>query len=293
MSVTIKREIITPADAHSYLALSAGNRTLNQNYILSLAVAMESKRWDADASEIVFDASGALIDGHHRLSAILIYDAPVTMLVKRGVSKSARAIIDTGRTRTMQDLFRMFRPGESYPTNTKAALSTCVGLITHGTSAPPAIRTLDAFDAWAKLFEPSLSIIVGKVAPHRTALRNGPIIGALAFAHRKHPTTVGDFTDRLLDGVGLERGQPVHTLRHALIESRSSGAGAGHERMRISRKVLNALLSQVEGEKITKAVDGMAGLRYFSKAYDAKAVERMVKLWRAKPDEAATVDVAA
>lgn len=284
MSFNVKHEEITPSTAHSYLAKSVGNRHLNADYVLSLAVAMETGKWDAEASEIVFDETGALVDGHHRLHAIIAYDKSVTMLVKRGVSKSARAVIDTGRTRTINDLFTMFRPDAGYANQRRSTLVSCVSLLAEG-RRPPAIRTLDAFDAWGRVFAPGIETMIGLFGPTSKSaggFRIGPVMGAFAFAHKTSPKKVEAFAVRVIEGLGLERNEPAATLRNLLMSERAP-RGRGGDRTRLSRKVLGAIYADLKGVQWGKAQDARGPLDHFRKAYDADKIDRMMNLWTPDP----------
>ncbi len=280
--LTCKHEDIVPTKAHEYLAKSIGNRKLNQDYVLTLAIAMESGKWDDSASEIVFDEDDALIDGHHRLHAIISYGQSVRMLVKRGVSKSARGIIDTGRTRNIRDLMTMFRPEATYVTQRKTALTTCVRLIIP--DAPP-IRTLDAYDTWYRQFKEGIDVTVELVhqgvSGSGSPLRLGPVMGALAFAHKINPKKVEGFTTKLRDGVGLGRHEPAYTLRNLLYRPALSArrGNGGSDRLVLARKVLNACYADLRGREYRTAQDGRDGVEYFRTAYDGKSISRLVELW--------------
>lgn len=286
MSFSVKVEEISPITAHQYLALSIGNRNLNQDYVLSLAVAMEGGKWNETASEIVFDDSGALIDGHHRLHAVIAFNQPVRMLVKRGVTKDARGLIDTGRTRSTQDLFAMFRPDVGYVTSRKAALTCCISLMVPG--RPPSIRTLDAYDSWMRQFKEGIDAAVevsrsasgGGASP----LRLGPVLGAFAFAHKTAPKKVIDFMEKIRDGVQLTAHEPAHTLRTVLYSRTARGSSSTTDRALLTRKVLQALFADLKGRSFTKAQGGNEGLEYFRRAYDGQAINRLVNLWT--PDSA-------
>lgn len=280
MSFNVKHEEITPSTAQSYLSKSIGNRRLNSDYVLSLAVAMETGKWNAEASEVVFDETGALIDGHHRLHAIVAYEKPVTMLVKRGVSKTARSVIDTGRTRSIADLFTMFRPDSPYINQRRATIVSCVALVSAGEKNPPAIRTLDSFDAWSRVFSPGVDAIIEIVGPMSGApkgFRTGPVLGAFAFAHKTSPKKVEAFLLRSIEGLGLERNEPATTLRSLMV--RGGGRQSGGDRIRVSRKVLGGIYSSLKGQSWTKAQDGRMALDFFRKAYDEKQMDKMVDLW--------------
>ncbi len=247
--LTCKHEEISHALAQKYLAQSAGNRRINNGYVLALAAAMETNKWDPDASEIVFDDSGELIDGHHRLHAVMRSGKAIRMLVKRGVNKGARGFIDTGRTRNIRDLFAMFRPELGYVNNRKSALTVCIGLVTGG--KPPVVRTLSDYDTWMKLFADGIDAVINIVGPGNGANRyfcTGPVVGAFAFAHKTHPKKVEAFLNKSYEGLGLKRGEPATTLRNLLINGGPSiSSGGSTERQRVSKKVLSAIHADLKG----------------------------------------------
>ncbi len=101
-------EWVTPELAEQYLALGARNpRKLNERHVLLLAEQMERGQWMPNGEAIVFDVDGHLIDGQHRLSAIVLVGKPQMMLVARGVAREARETIDiVQRKRTAMDTLR-------------------------------------------------------------------------------------------------------------------------------------------------------------------------------------------
>lgn len=276
MSFSVKLEEVSPSQAHAYLAQSAGNRSLNADYVLSLGVAMETGRWTPEASEIVFDDSGALVDGHHRLNAIVAVGKTVPMLVKRGVPKSARGVIDTGRSRNIKDLMHMFRNGQTMVSQRRATLNACVTGLVPG-RVPP-IRTLDAWDAWYKVFATGVDFVTEAASSTRiNALRTGPVTGAFAFAHPTAPRKVEALFLSMIDGAGLERGDAIHTTRNAIMAG-AGGLTSGNQRHATFRKCLQGIYFGVRGEGLAKLQDGSKGLEHFRKAY-AGRTEKLVALW--------------
>lgn len=277
MSFSTKVEEISPTMAHEYLAKSIGNRNLRTTYITALSVAMDLGKWNAEASEIVFDETGALIDGHHRLHAIIMCGKPIRILVKRGVDKAARGVIDTGPTRSVADLFKMFRPTQINVTRRRAALSTCVSLVAPARGQPPSIRTLDSFDAWSRVFAPGLEAIVSLTKGPGGGMNIGPVVGAFVFAHKTAPEKVEKFFVRTVEGLELKRNEPATTLRNLVFSTH--GRNTGGERLKMSRKTLGAIRAHLRGIAWGKAQDGQEPLEFFREAYDTAMVKKMVDMW--------------
>ena len=100
-------ENITPEKAQVYLKTSLGNRPISQPTVLSYADSMKSGKWMLNGMCIIFDADGHLIDGHHRLLAVIKAGIPVKFDVARGVSADAFTTYDCGRHRTLGQLIAM------------------------------------------------------------------------------------------------------------------------------------------------------------------------------------------
>ena len=67
----IKLETITPEKAKSILQNNNANRPLNENHILFLAREMLAEQWMATPDTIKIGHHGNLLDGQHRLSALV------------------------------------------------------------------------------------------------------------------------------------------------------------------------------------------------------------------------------
>lgn len=100
-------ETITPAKAQVYLDTSNGNRPLSKPVIRSYADSIRQGKWMLNGVPIIFDENGHLIDGHHRLSAIIQAGIPMQTLVCRGVKPEAFTTIDQGRGKNLGQLLAM------------------------------------------------------------------------------------------------------------------------------------------------------------------------------------------
>lgn len=95
-------EKITPAKAKEYLEHNTDNyRSLSQKTVHVYAADMRNGCWQTNGEPIAFDENGTLLNGQHRLNAIIESGTSITMLVVRGV-KNGTDIYDCGRGRTIQ-----------------------------------------------------------------------------------------------------------------------------------------------------------------------------------------------
>jgi hypothetical protein len=72
---------LTPALAAAWLEKNDNNRPINWNYVSQLARDMKAGRFRCTHQGIAFDTEGRLIDGQHRLWAVLEADVTVRMRV--------------------------------------------------------------------------------------------------------------------------------------------------------------------------------------------------------------------
>ena len=97
---------ITPKMAEEMLGKNLRNRNPRPSRIATLASAIRSGDWMVTGEGIKFDSSGRLIDGQHRLSAIVEADEPVAMFVFRNLNPDVQMVIDTGAKRSAADALK-------------------------------------------------------------------------------------------------------------------------------------------------------------------------------------------
>ncbi len=86
---------ITPAIAKSYLGQNQSNRPLSKRHIQRLSEVMMRKEWITNNDSICFDGSGVLINGQHRLYAIIKSGISVDILVSRGFDPDSFRTMDS------------------------------------------------------------------------------------------------------------------------------------------------------------------------------------------------------
>ena len=103
----VKTELmsITPELASEWLTHNyTGQRKLSQNVVGSYAHDIKNGNWDMDCPDpIMFAEDGTLINGQHRLNAIIRAGVPCYMLVGRGYRKDTFAYLDNGFKRNVGD----------------------------------------------------------------------------------------------------------------------------------------------------------------------------------------------
>lgn len=92
-------EIITPEKAKEYLLTQESNRDINDRRVADYVGRMDRGEWIL-GQPITFDGNGRLIDGQHRLKAIMRHGEPVVFAVMRGMPSESKSVFDIGQRRT-------------------------------------------------------------------------------------------------------------------------------------------------------------------------------------------------
>lgn len=102
--ITSRVQRITPAIAAEMLKKNYMlNRHVRSTHVAALATIMRNGGWMLTPQGISFDTGGALIDGQHRLHAVIHAGVSVDMMVFDGVEPEAYAAFDDHAKRTFAD----------------------------------------------------------------------------------------------------------------------------------------------------------------------------------------------
>lgn len=91
-------ERIDPDKAAKYLAENTRNRKIKVKHITNLAKAMTQGEWQVNGDAIRFDSNGKVVDGQHRLHAIIQSGVAITTVVIRNLDPDTFHTIDTNKS---------------------------------------------------------------------------------------------------------------------------------------------------------------------------------------------------
>jgi hypothetical protein len=95
---------ITPQIAKTLLEHNTHNRPLNLPHVKFLAKQMKQGQWKMDGDPIKVSATGRILDGQHRLHAIVESDTTQQIIILYNVPDESFSVIDTGRVRQAADV---------------------------------------------------------------------------------------------------------------------------------------------------------------------------------------------
>lgn len=172
-------ELVTPELARRFLEGNAVNRKLRQSWISQLVNVIKRGEWKVTHQGLAISPVGRLLDGQHRLNAIIKADKPVHMMVTYDVPESVYDVLDSGARRKTSDALGL-------PTGVVAAASELARMVYHDPQATPQFlrNHLGAFLDLAQEaleFAPSL----------RKGISNGPVRAALIVRMAQMPEAKG------------------------------------------------------------------------------------------------------
>lgn len=99
---------ISPSIAREFLSISDRNRDIKEWHVNNFYTDMINGKWIENTGETIkISKSGKLIDGQHRLIALIKADKTYNFLVAYEIDDDAFDIIDSGVRRTIKDVFTM------------------------------------------------------------------------------------------------------------------------------------------------------------------------------------------
>lgn len=102
--LTMKVELVSPKRASEYLQHNTDNRRLRGWWVNSIAGAIKRGEWILTHQGVAFDTTGKLIDGQHKLYAIIAANKPIMLAVYRGISSDAFKVLDIGVKRSYAEI---------------------------------------------------------------------------------------------------------------------------------------------------------------------------------------------
>lgn len=259
-----KLETITPAIAGEILKkCNEQNRPIRGGAVREYANEMRSGRWGVTHQGIALDEHEILIDGQHRLLAVIESGQSVQMMVTRGLPARVNKngvftmdVIDNGRRRTTADQLHLMHGIAS--ANIVAGALRVIGMI----CAPFYCRTVTVGQAKGilSIYQSEIEeciLSIGQFKP----MRRASVVGTLAFCQKVNPDRIREFVQSAASGEGLKKGSAALALREQLtnrgVPTNSKGVLTGIE------WVGNALNNHVQGWGITNIRRGATGIDYF------------------------------
>lgn len=217
--------LVTPDIAEDWLGRNSHNRTLRNSQVTFLAGAITRGEWKLNGDAIRWSSDGVLLDGQHRLWAIIEADTPVETMVTWGLDPETQETMDAGARRSLKDALQL----RGIPSAIAMAAAVTYwwryqnGAVRYGNTRPSVAQGVAVFDN-----NPGLREAMSEAGRLRGRYRVSQAMATAAIYEFQaiDPDAAGVFVDKLFSGIGLEEGSPILALRRWLERQSISGAGA-------------------------------------------------------------------
>lgn len=220
-TVSAEVELVKPATAEEWLGKNQVNRRVRDRLVSAYARDMAAGKWHLSGEAIKFSKAGQLLDGQHRLHAVVRADVAVWMLVVRGLAEDTQQVMDSGAGRTAGDALRL-RGEPNYSTlaaGARLALQYQSGRIVSDNAKLTHTEIIDFIDENA-----DMRYAVELAGSWRNAIDVPVSVLVLAIwrLYRVNAESCLAFFSQLANKTNLRSGDPILALINRLAEVRRS-----------------------------------------------------------------------
>lgn len=226
--ITIEKQQVSPQLAMKWLERNGKNRKLTDRNVTFLSNQINSGEWKITGDPVKFDVNKKLIDGQHRLSAIVKSGKTIELFVANGLPEDVFDVLDTGRGRSGGDVLSSlgYRNYNHLSSISKGILMFEAGYL----QAPNKANKLSVVTN-AKILKfvkahPELEEIVTYIVS--SAYENfrpiGPtILGTIYYLISKKNQSKADvFFEKYSTGIDLGKNSPIRILREKLLRNQTN-----------------------------------------------------------------------
>lgn len=221
---------ITPTMAGEMLKRNTGNRIVRRKAVEFLMEAIKEGRWKVTHQGIAFDRDGVLIDGQHRLLAILESGKTLPCFVSEGLDHSAKDAIDIHVRRTMYDVVTL--SPEPVTNQLVCRILRGYAILTQRSDRGRSLsRNPDWFRQTFERYAPALLWVADAVRGGQRILARQDVCAAMFGYRHAHPLHAEEFWSQFATGENLKRGSPALHARNLFLGGlafRNSSTDATH-----------------------------------------------------------------
>lgn len=246
---------ITPEMARDWLQNNnQGNRTIRQAVLRKYARDIEEDRWRVTHQCIAFDSGNNLVDGQHRLSAVVLANKPILAYVARydGSESAMKLPIDMQAKRAVFEVLSVSRRDQE-------TVSAIIRLI-RGGGAVPSMGEIERAITNARVELDTVHGCISSTVKHRSA---APARGAIVCLLREYPMCAEDIAKTYREFVSMDlAGLPMSIM--ALLKNLDGGSmkASGSDQRDLFLRVYYAFDPANRGVKIIRLVDPDAIARH-------------------------------
>jgi len=251
---------VTPNIARAWLARNTSNRKIQPDRVRLYAEAIRNGTWEVHGQGLTFSKEGVLLDGQHRLNAIIDAGMPARLSVFLGARQSAVDGIDAGQERSNGQRMMMAFPDMRNP----QAVASIARTILVGTRISGHIGKVgfqDILDTYGR-FRAGIDYAKDHLSS-KPAFKRSPVLAAAAIAYTREPYKIEHLFERASSPEGHVKGDIALTLRQYVL---THTGGRGVAIRDVMGRVLRACKAAVEGESLILLKEDQSVWKFFGLA---------------------------
>ena len=219
---------LTPEEARLMLKANTRNRPVSRLHVLKLLSDMQEGRWQYNGEAIKVSDTWVLLDGQHRLEALAMMPEGTSLpfLVVYGLAESTQETMDQGRVRSAGDQFNIDNLASASTGKTIAAAVRVYIAWENKELFSERARTITNPEivAWARSHPAEIEVMNSVLNQGLRKLSTRPAVSlaSLTKFYTVDSEAAHVFHQGLVEGTGLEAGNPMLTLREKLFRVKSS-----------------------------------------------------------------------
>jgi hypothetical protein len=248
--------LVTPTIAAAWLKRNLGNRPLVERHVDDLVWEMKNGKFRTTPQGLAFNLDEELVDGQHRLTAIVRSGVSIELRVTFNFDGSFDSPIDTGlRLRRAHDILHL-SPRD-------VAVCNCLIALERGPHARGSASKIAEVHAEHR----EGLAWVAQTFPFQRGI-TASLMAAHVFAYPVRPSEVAAFAAQFLAHTGSSPNEPAVVL-HRFLERSSRATGKGRD---MTLAALRCLEAHCKGQTLVRLAATDAGLAYFAEQRAAKGL---------------------
>lgn len=238
-----EKYLVTPQVATRWLKQNTeSNRKPSIRTIEAYAREMQAGRWQLTHQGIAFNQSGELVDGQHRLHAVVAADVSVEMMVTTGLALEYNSPLDQGYNRSFAHVLGK---------NTRwVSVVRALSMLETGVSSASFKNTVGMLEDVASRHTAAIDAMLA-ICSNARACPTG-VVATLAYTWPIDRDRVSSFAREVNTGELLQSGDPAYSLRNWVAQGR-------HKVRETILATAGAVRASLQKKKLARIVAGISG----------------------------------
>lgn len=247
--------VVTPALAKQWLEKNTNNRNVNFAKVKKMAKDMREGHWDTTHQGIAIATDGTLVDGQHRLMAVVESGVTVRMNVTFNAPKSQH--IDSGNSRSMANRVQMSDYDMSWTDKTILSAANLIGRMFSGSN----LSHEEDLTEWLAKYRPQIEMVTSHIKRgSMRGLSSAGITAAMIVAAMNDvpEAYIAKFLEVFYSGFTTNETEHYAVmLRDDLIRNNTSKTGTQYAKYAFYRTAnrLNQYYKTATGQRVAKRIN--------------------------------------